>query len=93
MKNLLEKENSNIVVPIVIGAAVAAAVTYLFVTEHGKELRGQIAEGATKTWSDLQEKVPFTAEDISALKDKITDKVSSVVHGDVPAPSVPDTTA
>ena len=89
MNNPLEKDNSSLIVPIIIGAAAAAAITYLFVTEHGKELRGQIAETASKGWEDLQEKIPFTADDVTALKDKIVDQVSSglkSVDSELPAP-------
>ncbi|WP_345949252.1 YtxH domain-containing protein [Mucilaginibacter sp. PAMB04274] len=77
MKNPLEKDHNNLVIPILLGAAAVAAVTYLFVTESGSEVRGRIADNLNKGWDTLKEKIP--AEEISAFKDKVSDTVSTAV--------------
>lgn len=77
MKNPFEKDNSNLVVPIIIGAAAAAAIAYLFVTESGAETRNRIADSVDKGWDTLKKKIP--AEKISELKDKVSDTVSSII--------------
>jgi gas vesicle protein len=59
-----------VIAPIVNGAAVAAEVTYLFVTEHGKQLRGQMAKTANKGWKDFQEKSRLPLKILLLLKIK-----------------------
>jgi gas vesicle protein len=77
MKNPIKKDNSDLLVPIVIGAAAAAALTYFFLADSTSELREKLTDNVSKGWDAVKEKVPVSAEDISALKDKVTGVVDN----------------
>jgi gas vesicle protein len=91
MKNPLKKDSNDLLIPVIIGAAAAAAIAYLFITESGSEVRGRIAENLNKGWDTVKDKFPVSAEDIAAVKDKVVDSVSGAVasvKGSEPAQNV-----
>ena len=80
MNNPLQKKDTNLVVPILLGAAAAAAITYLFISEDGTEIREKISATVKEGWKSVQEQLPFSADDVEGLKNTITEKFASVLH-------------
>jgi hypothetical protein len=54
---------SNLFIPIITGAAVAAGLTYLLNTDEGEKLRGRLAD-------QINEQFPDLAKQLTALKDQ-----------------------
>jgi hypothetical protein len=46
----------NLLLPLLIGAAATAAITYFLISEDTAELRGQLAENLEKSWDKLKDK-------------------------------------
>ena len=67
---------SSLIVPIIAGAAAAAALTYLFATEDGAELRGKLSDNLDKGLDNLKERFPEAGEQLIAFKDKFMENLS-----------------
>ena len=59
---------TNIIIPIIAGAAITAGLAYLFTTDEGEELRGKIAD-------NIKEHFPQAGEHLMAFKDKIMENL------------------
>lgn len=79
MNNPLEKKDNNLVLPIILGAAAAAAITYLLISEDGTEIREKISATVKDGWKSVQEQLPFSAEDLDGLKSTLTEKFANVL--------------
>lgn len=64
-------KNSNLILPIIAGAATAAALTYLFATDNGADVRGKISD-------TLKEHFPDAGDQLLAFKDKFMDGLSGI---------------
>jgi gas vesicle protein len=59
---------TNIIIPIIAGAAITAGLAYLFTTEEGEELRGKLAD-------NIKEHFPQAGEQLTAIKDKFMENL------------------
>lgn len=64
MKNPLERNRSQVLIPVLVGAATAAALAYFLISDDTAELRDELGESLGKVWDNF--------------KDKAMDKISSV---------------
>ena len=81
MKTIAKRSSNGILVPMLVGAAAAAAVTYLFLTESGSDLRTQYTGKLVEEWDAVKEKYPEQVDKITAVKDKLAEVVTSKLHG------------
>jgi hypothetical protein len=56
MKNSIEKNNSQVLIPVLIGAAAAAALAYFLISEDTAEIRGELSVSLEKVWDDFKDK-------------------------------------
>ena len=79
MKDPLDKNKSQVLIPVLVGAAAAAALAYFLLSEDTAELREELGESLAKVWdsfkdkamekvSTLQSKVEPVADDLADLK-------------------------
>ena len=69
---------SSLVLPIIAGAAAAAALTYLFATEDGAEMRGKLSDNLDKGLDTLKDKFPEAGEQLIVFKDKLMNSFSGL---------------
>jgi gas vesicle protein len=69
---------TSLILPIIAGAAAAAALTYLFATEDGAELRGKLSDNLDKGLDNLKEKFPEAGEQLATFKDKLMENISGL---------------
>jgi gas vesicle protein len=62
---------NKLILPVVAGAAAAAALTYIFTTEDGKELQGKIAKA-------IDEHLPGVGEHIKKIGETIKDQLAGL---------------
>jgi hypothetical protein len=60
---------SNLLIPIIAGAAATAGLAYILTTEEGEKLRGKLAR-------QLNEQFPDLAEQLTDLKEQFLPAVS-----------------
>lgn len=58
MNNPFKKEKSKIIIPIVIGAAVVGAVTYVLLSDNCAQIRKSLSESLIKGWNTVKENNP-----------------------------------
>lgn len=80
MKNPFKTTETNILVPVVIGAAAAGAIAYLLLSDNASDLRGKITDNLDKGWQAVKDKVPAGAQAITDLKDKALEKVTNLTQ-------------
>lgn len=58
MNNPFTKDNTKAIIPIVIGAAVIGAVTYVLLSKNCSELRKSLSESIINGWNTVKESNP-----------------------------------
>ena len=75
MKNLSQRNKSNVLIPVLAGAAVAAALAYFLISEDAAELREELEEGFGKIWGSLKDKAGERLADLKSGVKPLTDEV------------------
>jgi gas vesicle protein len=65
MKNPVN--NNKVLIPVLVGAAAAAALAYFLISDDTAELREELGESLTKVWDDFKDKA---MEKIAGLQSK-----------------------
>jgi hypothetical protein len=65
MKNPLDQNKTNLLLPVLIGAAAAAALAYFLISEDTASLRDELAEKLSEGWDTFTDRA---MEKISGLK-------------------------
>jgi len=58
MNNPFKKDNSKVIIPIIIGAAVASAVTYVLLSDNCTQIRKSLSNSLIKGWNTVKENNP-----------------------------------
>jgi gas vesicle protein len=77
MKNPLERNRSQVLIPVLVGAAAAAALAYFLISDDTAELREELSESLGKVWDNFKEKA---IDKVSDLKSKAEPAVSEVAQ-------------
>jgi gas vesicle protein len=80
MKNPFKTSETNILVPVVIGAAAAGAIAYLLLSDNASDLRSKITDNLDKGWRTVKDKVPAGKKAITDLKNKALEKAASLTQ-------------
>ncbi|HZZ75395.1 MAG TPA: hypothetical protein VFE04_05675 [Puia sp.] len=67
MKNPLERNRSQVLIPVLVGAAAAAALAYFLISEDTAKLRDELSESLGKVWDNFKDKA---MDKVSNLKSK-----------------------
>jgi gas vesicle protein len=68
MNNPLDNKKSQILIPVLVGAAAAGALAYFLISEDTAELREELGESLAKVWDSFKDKA---MEKVSALQSKV----------------------
>jgi len=75
MKNPLERNKSQVLIPVLVGAAAAAALAYFLISEDTAELRDELSESLGKVWDNFRDK---TMDRVSSVKSTAEQAASEV---------------
>ncbi len=58
MNNPFKKDNNTVIIPVVIGAALAGVITYVLLSENCVQIRKSLVETLIKGWDTVKENNP-----------------------------------
>ena len=75
------KDNTKVVVALLVGLAAGAALGVLFAPDKGGETRDKLAESLKNLGESIKETASKEIENLLAYKDKVVDNIKSKVNG------------
>ena len=67
-------DKTKLLLPILIGAAAAAGIAYLLISEDTAELREELEESLGKVWGSLKDKALDKVADLRSGAESLADK-------------------
>lgn len=76
MKNPLERNRSQVLIPVLVGAAAAAALAYFLISEDTAELRDELSESLGKVWDNFREKAMDKVSSVKSTAEQAASEVA-----------------
>jgi hypothetical protein len=77
MKNPMERNKGQVLIPVLVGAAAAAALAYFLISEDTAELREELYGTLGKVWDNVKDKALEKVADLTSKAETVTDEVTS----------------
>jgi len=75
------KDNTKVVVALLVGLAAGAALGILFAPDKGNETRDKLAESLKNLGESIKETASKEIDNLMAYKDKMVDNIKSKING------------
>jgi gas vesicle protein len=75
------KDNTKVVVALLVGLAAGAALGILFAPDKGNETRDKLAESLKKLGESIKDTASKELDNLMAYKDKVVDNLKSKING------------
>jgi gas vesicle protein len=75
------KDNTKVVVALLVGLAAGAALGILFAPDKGNETRDKLAESLKNLGESIKETASKEIDNLLAYKDKVVDNLKSKING------------
>jgi gas vesicle protein len=75
------KDNTKVVVALLVGLAAGAALGVLFAPDKGNETRDKLAESLKNLGESIKETASKEIDNLMAYKDKVVDNIKSKING------------
>jgi len=75
------KDNTKVVVALLVGLAAGAALGILFAPDKGNETRDKLAESLKNLGESIKETASKEIDNLMAYKDKVVDNLKSKMNG------------
>jgi gas vesicle protein len=75
------KDNSKVLVALLVGLAAGAALGILFAPDKGNETRDKLAESLKNLGDSIKETASAEIDNLIGLKDKVVDNIKSKING------------
>lgn len=75
------KDNTKVVVALLVGLAAGAALGILFAPDKGNETRDKLAESLKNLGESIKETASKEIDNLMAYKDKVVDNFKSKING------------
>ena len=75
MKNPIANNKSQILIPVLVGAAAAAAIAYFLISEDTEELRDELGESLGKVWDTFKDKAMAGVSSLKSRVEPVADEV------------------
>jgi len=75
------KDNTKVVVALLVGLAAGAALGVLFAPDKGNETRDKLAESLKNLGESIRETASKEIDNLMAYKDKVVDNLKSKING------------
>ena len=75
------KDNTKVVVALLVGLAAGAALGILFAPDKGTETRDKLAESFKGLGDSIKETASSQFENLKSYKDKVVDNIKSKING------------
>ncbi|HZY35794.1 MAG TPA: YtxH domain-containing protein [Mucilaginibacter sp.] len=75
------KDNTKVVVALLVGLAAGAALGILFAPDKGNETRDKLAESLKNLGESIKETASKEIDNLMAYKDKVVDNIKSKMNG------------
>lgn len=75
------KDNTKVVVALLVGLAAGAALGILFAPDKGTETRDKLADSLKGLGDSIKETASSQYENLKAYKDKVVDSIKSKMNG------------
>jgi gas vesicle protein len=74
------KDNSKVLVALLVGLAAGAALGILFAPDKGNETRDKLADSLKKLGDSIKETAATEIDNLIGLKDKVVDNIKSKIN-------------
>jgi gas vesicle protein len=75
------KDNSKVVVALLVGLAAGAALGILFAPDKGNETRDKLAESLKNLGESIKETASAEIDNLLSLKDKVVGNIKTKING------------
>ena len=75
------KDNTKVVVALLVGLAAGAALGILFAPDKGNETRDKLAESLKNLGESIKETASKEIDNLLAYKDKVVDNIKTKING------------